>query len=123
MKFSGIVPYLFYDDAGLAMDWYARHFGFEERERWTDDEGNVQNGEMRVGDTEVWLDGSGRRQDSDPRPHWIGVWVDDVEAMHAQLRARGLACDPPADRDFGVRMLNVEDEFGFLWGFIQRLPG
>lgn len=25
-----------------------------------------------------------------------------------------------ADRDFGVRMLNVPDEMGYLWGFIRR---
>ena len=122
MEFQGIVPYLFYDDAAAAMDWYARVFGFEEIGRWLNEQGELQNGEMRVGDTEVWIDGSGRRQDADERPVWVGVWVDDVDAMHARITAAGVECEPPVDREFGVRMLNVADGFGHLWGFIKRLP-
>ena len=42
IEYRGIVPYLFYDDAGAAMDWYARVFDFEDRGRWQDDSGAVQ---------------------------------------------------------------------------------
>ena len=119
--YLGIVPYLFYDDAAAAMLWYARVFGFEEIGRWEDDAGNVQNGEMRVGATEIWLDGSGKRKDTDERPLWIGVWVEDVDAVYERVRAAGVECEPPVDREFGVRMLNVPDEAGYLWGFVCRI--
>ena len=119
-QYSGVVPYLFYDDAEAAMAWYSRVFGFEETGRWTDDEGRVQNAEMRVGSTELWLDGSGRRKDDDERPVWIGVWVDDVDAVYERVTAAGVSCEPPVDREFGVRMLNVPDGMGHLWGFIRR---
>ena len=119
-QYLGIVPYLFYDDAEAAMAWYSRVFGFEETGRWTDDEGQVQNAEMRVGNTELWLDGSGRRQDDDERPVWVGVWVDDVDAVYERVTAAGVSCEPPVDREFGVRMLNVPDDMGHLWGFIRR---
>ena len=36
-QFKGVVPYLFYDDAAAAIDWYTKVFGFEERGRWADD--------------------------------------------------------------------------------------
>ena len=119
--YQGIVPYLFYDDAGAAMDWYIRVFGFEETGRWTNEEGKVQNGEMRVGQSEVCIDGSGRRNDTDERPQWVGIWVDDVGAVYDHIKAAGIECEPPVDREFGVRMLNVEGGLGYLWGFIKRL--
>ncbi len=120
-QYLGIVPYLYYDDAATAMDWYTRVFGFEEIGRWTNDSGPVQNAEMRVGDTEIWLDGSGRREEADERPTWIGIWVDDVDAVYRSVRDAGIECEAPVDRDFGVRMLNVQDEMGYLWGFIRRI--
>ena len=76
---------------------------------------------MRVGSTELWLDGSGRRKDSDERPTWIGIWVDDVDEVYKRVQEAGIECEAPTDRDFGVRMLNVPDEMGYLWGFIRRI--
>ncbi len=119
--YKGIVPYLFYDDAAAAMEWYGKVFGFEEIGRWADDDGKIQNAEMRIGNTELWLDGSGRRKDDDERPTWIGIWVDDVDAVFARIQEAGIDCEAPADRDFGVRMLNVPDPMGYLWGFIRRI--
>ena len=121
-QYRGIVPYLFVDDAEVAMAWYARVFGFEEIDRWTNDEGRIQNAEMRVGATEIWLDGGGRRHHADDRPDWIGVWVDDVDAVYRQVQDAGIECEPPVDREFGVRMLTVPDGMGYLWGFVRRLP-
>ena len=120
-NFTGIVPYLFYDDAAAALDWYARVFGFEEIGRWATPEGRIHNADMRVGNTELWLDGSGVYQVTDSRPAWVGVWVDDVDAMHERVQAAGVACDPPVDREFGVRMLTVDDGMGHLWGFMKRV--
>ncbi len=119
-QYQGIVPYLFYDDAEAAMQWYTRVFGFAEIGRWPDESGKIQNAEMRVGTTELWLDGSGRRDDKDDRPTWIGVWVEDVDAVYERVRKAGVECEAPVDRDFGVRMLNVADPMGYLWGFIRR---
>ena len=105
------------------MRWYGDVFGFEEIGRWENDGGTVQNGEMRVGNTEIWLDGGGRRQpaEGDARPTWIGVWVDDPDEMHRQVTARDVTAEQPVTRDFGVRMLTVEDPFGYLWGFMCRV--
>ena len=119
--YRGVVPYLFYDDVESAMAWYTRVFGFEEIGRWHNEAGDIQNAEMRLGTTELWLDGSGRCQDTDERPNWIGIWVEDVDAVYRQVTGAGVTCEAPLDREFGVRMLNVDDGMGHLWGFIRRI--
>lgn len=121
-QYDGVVPYLFFDNAETAINWYSENFGFVEIGRWCNEAGKVQNAEMRVGNTELWLDGSGRLKKADDRPIWIGVWVDNVDAIYHQVQAKGLVCEPPVTREFGVRMLNIEDGMGHLWGFIKRVP-
>lgn len=120
--YKGIVPYLFFDDAEAALEWYADKFGFIEIGRWLNDDGKVQNAEMKVGTTEIWLDGSGRLDKQDERPLWVGIWVEDVDAIYEQVRSRGITCEEPVTREFGVRMLNIDDGMGYLWGFIKRVP-
>ena len=120
-QFKGIVPYLFVDDAEYALHWYAEKFNFVEIGRWKNDQGKIANAEMRVGETEVWIDGSGQLKKDDARPIWVGVWVDDVDSVFETLQSNGVQCDPPVTREFGVRMLNVEDGMGHLWGFIKRV--
>jgi uncharacterized glyoxalase superfamily protein PhnB len=120
----GLVPYLFYEDAAAMLDWYARVFGWAETGRWLGPDGRVRNAEMRVGDTELWLDGGGARyrdQNGDRADQWVGVWVDDVDAVYERVRGAGVAVDPPEDKRFGVRMLTVTDPEGYRWGFMRRL--
>jgi uncharacterized glyoxalase superfamily protein PhnB len=120
----GLVPYLFYEDAAAMLDWYARVFGWTETTRWLGPDGRVRNAEMRVGDTELWLDGGGPRyrdHNGDRADQWIGVWVDDVDAVYERVKGAGVAADPPEDKRFGVRMLTVTDPEGYRWGFMRRL--
>ena len=73
---------------------------------------------------ELWLDGGGPRSfDKDGRraEPWVGVWVDDVDAVYERLKAAGVAVDPPGDKPYGVRMLSVTDPEGHRWGFMRRL--
>ena len=39
---SGLVPYLFYDDAAAMIDWYRTVFGFVEHSRYTNEDGGVR---------------------------------------------------------------------------------
>ena len=124
-KLCSLVPYLFYDDVEKMLEWYARVFGFVEIKRWMKD-GRIENAEMAVGDTELWLDGGGPRyldKDGQPARGWIGVWVDDPDAMHQRVTEAGIAADPPDDKPYGVRMLTVKDPEGYSWGFMRRLHG
>jgi uncharacterized glyoxalase superfamily protein PhnB len=122
IQFTGITPYLHYDDVVTMIDWLTRVFGFTERGRWVDAQGKVRNAEICVGANEVWLDGDpdwwkhkGRRPEE-----WIGIWVDDVDAMFERVEAAGISADPPEDKFYAVRVLQVKDPEGYMWGFMQR---
>lgn len=122
-RFEGLVPYVFVDDAERMLAWYSEVFGFVETQRWVE-EGRIQNAEMRVGDTEVWIDGGGTRSfdsDGEPARPWIGVWVDDPDAMREQVDAAGVHAHGPEDKPYGVRMLTVSDPEGNSWGFMRKL--
>jgi PhnB protein len=52
---TDVVPMLTYTDGPAAMDWLVDAFGFEERTRWLDDEGQVAHGELAAGDGLVMI--------------------------------------------------------------------
>jgi uncharacterized glyoxalase superfamily protein PhnB len=122
--FNGITPYLHYDDISAALEWLTRVFGFVEKGRWLDDSGRITNAELTVGPTEVWLDGAPDWWKSKGRSpeDWLGVWVEDVSAMHARVTAAGVAAAHPETKFYGVRVLQVRDPEGYVWGFMQRAP-
>lgn len=117
---AGFVPYLFVDDPEKELSWCEDVLGFEVIEVWRDDDGTVENVELGWADTELWLDGGGRPDGHGPV--WIGVWVDDPDAVHERLLIAGVECDPPRDRPFGVRELQVVDPEGNTFGLMARIP-
>jgi uncharacterized glyoxalase superfamily protein PhnB len=123
-RFLGITPYLHYDDVGAMIDWLVRVFGFTERGRWLDGQGVLRNAELYIGDMGVWLDGDPEYwKQRERRPEeWIGVWVDDVDAMYARVQAAGVVPDAPENKFYAVRTFQVTDPEGYIWGFLQRGP-
>jgi uncharacterized glyoxalase superfamily protein PhnB len=124
VKFQGITPYLEYEDAGAALDWLSRVFGFQERSRFVDKDGVVQQAEMLVGETELWFGGRGVGywEQKGKRPdQYIVVWVDDVDAMYRRVKDAGVEAEPPKDQSYDVRSLSVQDPEGYNWGFMRRL--
>lgn len=122
VTFGGFVPYLPYEDAGAALDWLSRVFGFEERARYVDKDGVVQQAEMRAGAAELWVSGLRPGADADKyADNWIGVWVDDVDAMYERIRAAGIEVAAPVDKDYDVRTIDLKDPGGYWWGFMKRL--
>jgi uncharacterized glyoxalase superfamily protein PhnB len=119
----GVIPYVFCADPGAVADWCVDVLGFVERERWPDETGVVRNVELMVGDSEVWLDGPvpDWRDKSGGLGSWVGLLVDDVDAIHDRLVAAGVELDPPRTRDHGVREITITDPEGHGWGFVQRL--
>jgi uncharacterized glyoxalase superfamily protein PhnB len=124
VKFEGVTPYLVYEDAGSMLDWLSRVFGFQERSRFVDKDGIVQQAEMLVGDTELWFGGRGPghwEKDGKGPDQVILVWVDDVDAMYQHVVDAGVEVEPPQDKSYDVRSLDVRDPEGYRWGFLRRL--
>jgi uncharacterized glyoxalase superfamily protein PhnB len=132
-KLGNLVPYLFYSDIEAMIAWYHRVFGFVDKQRWRRPDGTVHNAEMTVGDTQLWMDGgpnSGRHKltdaDGNPVSLWVGVWLEDpeaVDAMYNHIVSEGVEpVDQPGDRPFGIRTFNVKDPEGYTWGFMCEIP-
>ena len=124
MRFQGITPYLEYENAGSMLDWLSRVFGFQERSRFVDKDGVVQQAEMLVGETELWFGGRGPsywEQEGKRPDQYIVVWVDDVDAMYQRVKDAGVEVEPPKDQSYDARSLSVQDPGGYNWSFMRRL--
>jgi uncharacterized glyoxalase superfamily protein PhnB len=126
VRFGGMSPYLYYEDAEAALEWLARVFGFTERVRFLDPDGIVRAAEMYAGDTLVHLDGVGsgywkEQGVSGPVGQLVIVYVDDVDAHHARVVAGGVEAPEPQDEFYGARVYTLEDPGGNRWTFWQHL--
>jgi len=134
----GVVPMLSYVDGPAAMDWLAEAFGFEERERWLDEDGVLSHGEMSTGAGLIML--------ATPSPHYqsplshrahcdsaaawsrapwvidgVLVYVEDVEAHRDRARTAGAPMLSSIESGpGGSRLYRVEDVEGHRWMFMQR---
>jgi uncharacterized glyoxalase superfamily protein PhnB len=118
----GITPYLLCKDPAAMLDWLSTAFGFEEFSRFTDNDGRVHNAEMRAEGTEIWLSAINPDIEAGERPlQWLGVWVENVDAMHQRVRAAGVEATPVEDKNYGIRTFGVTDPEGHHWGFMRRI--
>jgi uncharacterized glyoxalase superfamily protein PhnB len=117
----GLSPYLYYADAGAALDWLARVLGFGESVRYVDPDGVVQEGEIQVGAARLMVSGRAPGP-SEGAGLMLIVDVADVDAHHARTVAAGVAADPPVDQPYGPRTYQVDDPWGYHWVMWQERP-
>jgi uncharacterized glyoxalase superfamily protein PhnB len=127
LEYPTVTPHLYYEDAGAAMDWLIRVFGFEERMRVENDQGRVGHGELLLGDGLVMVGEPGAGYKS-PNTRGgratagVNLYVEDVDAHFERARAAGAEInEEPTDRDFGDRRYIAEDLEGHDWFFAQGL--
>jgi uncharacterized glyoxalase superfamily protein PhnB len=124
-RFNGIVPSHHYEDGAAMIHWLTRVLGFEERARYVDRDGRVRQAELYVGDFEFWFNGHepGYWEKLGHRPNsGVVVFVDDVDAHHARVRATGVDAPAPQDQSWGARSYFLRDPEGYWWSFVHRLP-
>ena len=121
-----VTPYLLYEDAGAAIEWLARAFGFRETERVDGPDGAVAHAELDVGDgSRIFLGGPGgdyRNPKQVGRTSLVYVYVDDVDAHHERAKEAGAAIvEETHDEAYGDRRYAAEDPEGHLWYFATQL--
>ena len=131
---------LAYEDGAAAIDWLVEAFGFDERLRFTDDDGTVSHAELDTGGGTIML--------ATPTPDYVSpkrlrelseearkmsevpyvidgvlVEVDDVDAHFSRARAAGatILSEPEDVPEVGVRHYRVEDPEGHRWMFSQEI--
>ena len=130
---------LFYEDAGAAIDWLCRAFGFEVQIKVEGEGGRIGHSELVFGGGLIMVGTAGKRADQMQlkSPRSLGgantqslfTYVDDVEAHCARARAAGAAIlREPQTIDYGEgywsdRSYQCADPEGHLWGFAQRISG
>jgi uncharacterized glyoxalase superfamily protein PhnB len=123
-----VSPYLLYEDAGRAVVYLTRTFGFVERRVATGAAGRNHH-ELVLGDDGLVMLGQmggdfrGIRSLGIDPPSMIHVYVDDVDALHARASAAeaevsGIELAPAGDRRF-----TATDPEGHVWVFAQRVAG
>ena len=131
---------LFYENAGAAIDFLCRAFGFEVRLRVDGPNGRIEHSQLAFGDGLIMVSTSGGREDRtvpiDCRsPKSLGgaitqslcIFVDDADAHCAHARAAGaLIKEEPSTTDYGPdywsdRGYRAEDPEGHQWWFMQRV--
>ena len=135
---QGVVPMISYADGPAAMDWLATAFGFEERERWLDQQGGLSHGEMSTGHGVVMLatptpayeNQRHHRAHCEAAAAWAAapwvidgvlVYVDDVAAHYARANDAGATLLSEVESGPGGSLLyRAEDLEGHRWMFMQR---
>lgn len=135
-----IASALYYDDAGAAIDWLCRAFGFTCRMRVQGEGGTVAHSELELDGGLIMVSSiNGKTERPVPlscrSPRELGGWntqtlcvvVDDVDAHCARARELGaVIAEEPKTTDYGPdywtdRTYRAIDPEGHQWWFLQRV--
>jgi len=116
LRLRSLAPTLTVGDLEASRRFYVDGLGFTVEDRW-EEEGKLLGlmllaGACRLGlSQDDWAKGRDRQKGIGFR-----IWADtaqDLEAIAARLRDRGIAHDGPKDEPWGTRSLTVADPDGF----------
>jgi len=117
-----VTPYLIFDGAGGAIEFYKRALGASEVLRLDDPSGRIHHAEIKIGDSCIMLaDEHPELQALSPKtiggsPVSLHVYVEDVDAaVDRAVKAGAKLVRPVADQFYGDRTGGVEDPFGYRW--------
>jgi uncharacterized glyoxalase superfamily protein PhnB len=121
-----IVPYLLYEEAGTAMDWLIRAFGFVERARDPADDGNVRHGELVLNGGGVIMlgnPGAGFRGPAKlgEATQLVCVTVTDLPAHRRRAQSIGAQVSDISLRADRAHSYTVDDPEGHRWYFSEPL--
>ena len=140
MSAQRIVPFLGYEDAGAAIDWLERAFGFrEKRDQRYEEDGTITHAELELEGASIYLSTPAgyasprtlRAESEAARRSYDNPWVidghfvevGDVDAHYERARAAGATIlREPEEPGIGFRIYTTEDPEGHRWMFGQAAP-
>ena len=127
---------LYYEDAGKAIDWLCRAFGFEVRLKVEGENGRIEHSELVYGEGVIMVSSTkpekfpthrAPKEANGVNTQNMMVYVDDIDAHFARARSAGaLIVKEPTNTDYGEeywedRGYECEDIGGHGWWFYQRI--
>jgi PhnB protein len=120
--YHSVTPYLIFNRAGDAIEFYKKALGAAEVMRMGDPSGKVHHAEIRIGDSRIMMaDEHPELQALSPKtiggsPVSIHLYVEDVDAaVERAVKAGATLVRPVADQFYGDRVGGIEDPFGYRW--------
>jgi PhnB protein len=119
--YSSITPYLIFEDANSAIDFYGKAFGAQELFRMP--MGNrIGHAEIQIGNSRIMLADESPQMDAYGPKHHNGspislmLYVDDVDTFSKKAVAAGAKVLRPVKNQFyGDRSGTFLDPFGYKW--------
>lgn len=120
--YQTITPYLVFDDAAKAIEFYKQAFGAEELFRMPTPDGGVAHAEIKIGTSPLMMGGAYPDKGYHGIQHYGGspislmLYVEDCDALFHQAVAAGAEVKQPlTDQFYGDRSGTVADPFGYHW--------
>ncbi len=120
--YHSIQPYLIFDGAARAIEFYKQAFGATERLRMKGPDGRVGHAELQIGDSCIMLADESPQMQAFSPAHYGGspvsllIYTEDCDRMYRQALTAGAKSErQPADQFYGDRMAGVADPFGYRW--------
>lgn len=128
MKKAQLIPTMQYRDANRAVSWLCEAFGFEQKNVFKDDDGNVAHAELQLGNGLVMI---GPRTNTpfgqliktpleigSFNTHAIYIIVEDIEAHYQKSIEAGASISLElVEQEYGGKDYTCRDLEGFLWSF------
>ena len=117
-----IIPYLFYNDIGAALDFLCGAFGFKEEMRTGTPSGGMHGEASFQGQLVMMGQGAHERslqspQDAGAATMGVFIYLDDVDRHYTVAKAAGAEIvHPPKDVEYG-RTYSAVDPEGHPWFF------
>lgn len=123
LRLRSVMPALTAADVKRSLAFYMDVLGFTLLDRW-EEGGVLQGGEVVAGDVTIMLSQDDFSKGRD-RTKGVGqrLWcmtAQDVDALAAQIRARGGTIDEGPTSEWGMRFFTVTDPDGFRLTFAQE---
>lgn len=125
--YSSITPYIAYDNAADAIDFYSKALDAKELMRFPMPNGGVGHAEIQIGNARIMLSDTNEEcgiksaKDLGGSPVSFFVYFEDVETAFSKAKNAGMTEQTPLEDMFwGDRVGKLLDPYGIVWSLAQH---